>query len=78
MELNKRKTISDKLKKYCYFSNDDDDFIEVTEWTNGEGFDVNIYTKNNKDKLFSLTHGELDAINYLVKSLNYRDDLQSE
>lgn len=78
MELNKRKAINDKLKKYCYFSNDDNDFIEVTEWTNGEGFDINIYTKNNKDKIFSLTRGELDAVNYLVKSLDYRDDLQSK
>ncbi len=78
MEINKRKSINDCLNKYCYLSDDEGDFIEVTEWTNGEGYDVNIFTKNEKSKTFNFTHGELEAINYLVKSLQYRDDLQSE
>ena len=39
-------------------------FVEVTEWANGEGFDISI-----DDRMFHLTYGELDAINYLVKSI---------
>lgn len=65
MNLGKRKSISDDLKKYCYMAKDGD-FIEVTEWTNGEGWDISI-----NDRLLHLTRGELDAINYLTKVLEY-------
>lgn len=65
MEFNNRKSISDKLKKYDYLAKDND-FIEVIEWTNGEGYDIII-----NDKIISLTSGQLDAINYLTKSLEY-------
>lgn len=68
MELNSRKSINDNLKKYCYFAKDDD-YIEITEWTNGEGWDIDI----NEHKKISLTTGELEAINYLTKSLEYTD-----
>lgn len=54
-----------ELKEFCYLSSDND-FITVTEWSNGEGFDVEISRKNSIDK-FSLTHGELEAINFLKK-----------
>lgn len=62
--FNTRKSISDKLKKYCYLAKEDG-FIEITEWTNGEGWDISI-----NDKLFSLTRGEVDAISYLTKTLD--------
>lgn len=65
MEIVNRKSINDNLKKYDYLAKDDD-FIEVTEWTNGEGYDITI-----NDKIISLTSGQLDAINYLTKSLEY-------
>lgn len=68
MEITKRKTIHDNLKKYDYLSKDSD-YIEVTEWTNGEGITVSI----NDDKIIDLTIGQLDAINYLYKSLIYDD-----
>lgn len=67
MEISERKAINDKLAKYCYCAKEDD-FIEVTEWTNGEGVDIQI----NDNKHFSLTRGELDAIQYLVMSLDYQ------
>lgn len=71
MEKNTRKSVSDSLNKYDYLVNKDEhSFIEVTEWANGEGFDITIETKN-KSKLMSLTTGELEAINYLTKSLEY-------
>lgn len=71
MEIQTRKSINDNLKKYCYCSNGDNDFIEVTSWTNGEGIDITI-NSNGQEKSFSLTHGELDAIIYLKMSLDYQ------
>ena len=67
MKLVNRKSVNDKLSKYDYLSNhDSDDFIEVTEWANEEGITVTI-----KEKTYELTHGQLDAINYLSQVLRY-------
>lgn len=68
MEFNSRKSVNDKLKKYDYLAKDND-YIEVIEWTNGEGYDIII-----NDKIISLTGGQIDAINYLVRSLEYKSD----
>ena len=65
MKIENRKSISDDLQNYCPLANEHS-FIEVTEWTSGEGWDITI-----NDRHFHLTLGELDAINYLVKSLEY-------
>ena len=74
MEKYNRKSISDDLSKYDYLKNTDENaFIEVTEWSNGEGYDINIETKND-NKLISLTNGELEAINYLIKTLDYNNE----
>ena len=54
------------LAKYKYYLAKEDAFIEVTEWTNGEGWDISI-----DDKIFTLTSGQLEAINYLTKTLEY-------
>lgn len=65
MESNKRKSVHDDLNVYDYLAKKDD-FIEVTEWTNKEGWDIAI-----NDKIISLTEGQLNAINYLTKYLDY-------
>lgn len=65
MKINERKSVSDELKKYDHLAKDSD-FIEVTEWTNGEGWDIWL-----NDRLMSLTYGQLEAINYLIKFLDY-------
>lgn len=67
MEKVKRKSVNDNLQKYDYLAKDYE-FIEVTEWRNGEGWDISI-----NDKIIQLTVGQLDAINYLTKSLDYYD-----
>ena len=67
MKIVNRKSIHDDLKKYCVLAKDND-HIEVTEWTNGEGWDITI-----NDKIISLTWGELNAINYLTKALEYEE-----
>lgn len=66
MEIYKRKTINDKLSKYTYSTKDNSSYIEITEWKNGEGWDIDIDGR----KHITLTIGELEAINYLVKALN--------
>lgn len=68
MEIEQRKTIYDDLNKYCIYAKDHD-YIEVTEWTNGEGYDVNI----NGNKRISLTHGELEAIQFLTTYLETQE-----
>ena len=67
MEKVNRKSVNDNLQKYDYLAKDYE-FIEVTEWRNGEGWDISI-----NDKIIQLTVGQLDAINYLTKSLDYYD-----
>ena len=70
MKFVNRKSVNDKLSKYDYLSNNDsDDFIEVTEWANGEGITVAI-----NEKIYELTYGQLDAINYLSHALRYENN----
>lgn len=54
------------LRKYDHLAKDGD-FIEITEWTNGEGWDVTI-----NEKQLLLTRGELEAIEYLTRSLDHK------
>ena len=61
-----RKSISDNLHKYDYLAKDNS-FVEVTEWANGEGWDITF-----DDKIISLTYGQLDAIKYLTSTLQYQ------
>lgn len=68
MEFVNRKSVHDDLKKYDYLSKDND-FIIVTEWTNGEGIDVTI-----NDTLIPLTYGQLEAIYYLQNALRYNNE----
>lgn len=65
MKTGKRKAINDYLRKFDYLAKEDD-FIEVTEWTNGEGISITINMNT-----FELTFGQLDAINYLSQALKY-------
>lgn len=69
MEINKVKEISVKLKTFDYLAKDSD-YISITEWNNGEG-----WTISSRDKLFDLTIGELEAINYLTKVLEYHEKI---
>jgi hypothetical protein len=67
MEFVERKSVNDKLRKYDHLAKDDD-FIEVTEWANGEGWDITI-----NERQLLLTRGQLDAIEYLTRSLDYKN-----
>ena len=67
MEFYKRNTVVDDLSKYDYMCNKDIT-VEVSEWINGEGITVTI----GDSKIIDLSYGELDAINYLTDSLQYK------
>lgn len=72
METVSRTSIRDDLNKYDYLKNSKElNCIEVTEWFNKEGIDISIECKN-ESKLFSLSYGELDAINYLSQTLRFK------
>jgi len=69
----KRLAVFATLSQFDAFAKEDD-FIEVAQWKNGEGFDVTI-NNNHRDTLVQLTYGEFDAIKKLVKAL---DKLQQD
>ena len=71
MKIVNRKSINDKLKKYnpCF---KDSDYIEITEWVNGEGWDINMTCSDDFCHI-SLHRDELEAINYLTKTLEYEN-----
>lgn len=74
IKIKNRISASDSLSKYDYLRNKDDKaFIEVTEWGNQEGIDISIEIEN-ESKLFSLTYGELAAINYLTQTIKFKGD----
>ena len=56
-----------KLSDFDSFAKPDD-FIEVSLWHNGEGFDVNL--NSNGEQRFSLTWGMFKALKKLVKELD--------
>ena len=61
MEVYERKSKFTTLRAYDHLAKEHD-FIEVTEWHNGEGFDVSL----SDNKHFSLTWGEFEALTALV------------
>lgn len=65
-ELIQRKSINDNLRKYDHLAKENS-FIEITEWGNGEGWDIAM-----DDKVISLTYGQLNAIQYLTLALQYQ------
>ncbi len=65
MEIKKVKTITVDLGIFDYLAKEGD-YISITEWENGEGWDIAF-----NDKMIHLSMGELDAINYLTKKLEY-------
>jgi hypothetical protein len=69
IQVSNRKAKFTELKPYCHFAKDHD-LIEVTEWSNGEGYDVTIHNVDGV-KNFSLSMGEFEALTVLI---NYRGE----
>lgn len=55
------------LKKFDHLAKEDD-FMEVSLWNNGEGFDAHLSAHG--DQSFKLTWGEFKALKKLVKELD--------
>nr|DAO29870.1 MAG TPA: hypothetical protein [Bacteriophage sp.] len=68
MEVTKVSQITDSLRKYTY-GGKESDYITITEWANGEGYDIDI-----NGKLITLSDSELEAINYLTLALRYKNN----
>jgi hypothetical protein len=68
MKVHNVRQVYADLKPYDYCAKDGD-FMSVTEWHNGEGFDVEINSSGRRD-LFQLTYGEFNALQVLV---NYKE-----
>ena len=69
IEVAQRRAVLSHLKPYCFHAGDND-YMEVTEWSNGEGYDIVIDRKNNTER-FSLTHGEWECLQVLI---NWKGD----
>ena len=65
IETYNRRAVCCSLKDFDPIFATESDFIEVCEWKNGEGYDIAI-----NDRHISITHGELEAINFLAAQLN--------
>lgn len=63
-KIEKVKTIGVELKVFDYMAKDSD-YISVTEWSNGEGWDIYI-----EDNHIGLTVGQLRAINVLTSAID--------
>jgi len=64
IEYSKRNTIFCTLDKYCHFAKEDD-YIEVTKWSNEEGYDI-VISSGSKYQIVSLTLGEIELLNVLL------------
>jgi len=67
IETTARKTVFAELKHYDTLAKKED-FIEVTEWSNVDGFDVEIVSGNMTSR-FQLTWEQYKALKSLVKEL---------
>ena len=65
MERKNLKYVSDDLNKYSYVAKEGD-YITITEWSNEEGWDIDLNGTPIK-----LHDTELAAINYLTQVLMY-------
>jgi hypothetical protein len=70
IKISQRSSVFTELEGLCIMSNiDSHDFMEVTEWTNGEGWDV-VINASNTEQYFHLTYGQFKALKKLIKEIN--------
>lgn len=67
IKIYKLKTAFASLGQFDTFAKEHD-FIEVSLWHNGEGFDAHFST--HSDQSFKLSWGEFSALKKLIKELN--------
>jgi hypothetical protein len=70
IETYERKSTTADLNEYCHFAKEHDT-IEVVEWVNGEGVDVDINTETNRGLVrFNLTFGEWNCLKEIMTRVN--------
>lgn len=74
IKVEHRKSTFVDLKDYCVMSmgserKDKGDFLEVTEWSNCEGYDIFISGPSGERQL-SFTYGEFKAIKNCIKAID--------
>jgi hypothetical protein len=74
IEFSKRDAVFCELKNYCHLASKHA-YMEVTEWSNGEGFDIII--DSHHKVAFSLTHGEYQLLQVLINYKGARDGILS-
>lgn len=62
-----RRSVFTELNDFCYLSKEND-FMEITEWKNGDGFDVTLSATH--EQMFSLTYGQFKALKKLIKEFD--------
>jgi hypothetical protein len=66
-KISKRNSIFSELSEDNW-SSEKDSYMEVTEWTNGEGYDV--YINNYAERSISIGHNEFKLLKKLIKELD--------
>ena len=64
------RSITTKMKMFDLTSKDSD-YITVTEWSNGEGWDISL-----NDKMIGISRGMLEAINFLTTAVDKTINIQ--
>lgn len=69
-KIERLRSITAKTKTFDYIAKESD-YISVTEWSNGEGWDISL-----NDKMISISRGELEAINFLTTAVDKTISIQ--
>lgn len=69
-KIERVRSITTNMKMFDLTSKDSD-YISVTEWSNGEGWDISL-----NDKMISISRGMLDAINFLTTAVDKTISIQ--
>ena len=63
-KIERLRSITTKMKMFDYIAKESD-YITVTEWSNGEGWDICI-----NDNVIQISRGELEAIDFLTTAVD--------
>lgn len=69
-KIERLRSITAETKIFDYLANESD-YITVTEWSNGEGWDISL-----NGKMISISRGMLDAINFLTTAVDKTISIQ--
>lgn len=73
IEVTNRKSTFVELKDYCIGSmgekEDKGHFLEVTEWSNGDGYDIHIFDSEGERQI-QLSWGQFEAMKKCIKAID--------